>query len=77
MNNCSSAQTRQDLLAAALTVFSNKGYEAARLEDIAEMAGVTRGAIYFHFGNKAGLFMALVEDASALADLFLRGVVVA
>ena len=39
--------------------------------------GVTRGTIYFHFGNKAGLFMALVEDASALADLFLRGVVVA
>ena len=62
------AQTRQDLLAAALTVFSNKGYEAARLEDIAEMAGVTRGAIYFHFGNKAGLFMALVEDASALGN---------
>ena len=54
------AQTRQDLLAAALTIFSQKGYEAARLEDIAEMAGVTRGAIYFHFGNKAGLFMALV-----------------
>lgn len=60
------AQTRQDLLAAALTVFSQKGYEAARLEDIAEIAGVTRGAIYFHFDNKAGLFMALVEDASAL-----------
>lgn len=60
------AQTRQDLLAAALTVFSRKGYEAARLEDIAEIAGVTRGAIYFHFDNKAGLFMALVEDASAL-----------
>lgn len=60
------AQTRQDLLAAALTIFSQKGYEATRLEDIAEMAGVTRGAIYFHFGNKAGLFMALVEDASAL-----------
>lgn len=60
------AQTRQDLLAAALTVFSHKGYEAARLEDIAEIAGVTRGAIYFHFDNKAGLFMALVQDASAL-----------
>jgi TetR/AcrR family acrAB operon transcriptional repressor len=60
------AQTRQDLLAAALTVFSQKGYEAARLEDIAEISGVTRGAIYFHFGNKAGLFMALVEDASTL-----------
>jgi TetR/AcrR family acrAB operon transcriptional repressor len=39
-------QTRQDLLDAALTIFSKKGYTATRLEDIAKVAGVTRGAIY-------------------------------
>jgi len=50
------AQTRQELLDAALTVFSQEGYEAARLQDIAQAAAVTRGAIYHHFGNKAGLF---------------------
>ena len=62
------AQTRQDLLEAALTIFSQQGYAAARLEDIAEAAGVTRGAIYHHFGSKAELFQALVEDASALGS---------
>ena len=62
------AQTRQDLLEAALTIFSQQGYAAARLEDIAEAAGVTRGAIYHHFGSKADLFQALVEDASALGS---------
>lgn len=62
------AQTHQALLNAALTVFSQEGYEAARLKDIAQTAGVTRGAIYHHFGNKAGLFAALIEDASALGN---------
>ena len=53
-------QTRQDLLDAALTVFSQKGYTATRLEDVARAAGVTRGAIYHHFGSKAELYSALI-----------------
>jgi AcrR family transcriptional regulator len=57
-------KTRQDLLDAALRVFSQKGFEATRLEDIAVAARVTRGAIYHHFGGKSGLFLALIEDAS-------------
>jgi TetR/AcrR family acrAB operon transcriptional repressor len=59
------AQTRQSLLDAALTTFSRQGFAATRLEDVAEAAGVTRGAIYHHFGSKADLFLALIEDASA------------
>lgn len=55
-------QTREDLLNAALRVFSNKGYAAAKLEDIAKAAGVTRGAVYWHFGGKAQLFHALVRE---------------
>jgi AcrR family transcriptional regulator len=58
-------QTRQDLLNAALTIFSRKGFEATRLEDIAQLAGVTRGAIYHHFGGKDELFFALLDDAAA------------
>jgi TetR/AcrR family acrAB operon transcriptional repressor len=58
------AKTRQDLLNTALTVFSRDGYEAARMADIAKLAGVTRGAIYHHFGSKADLFIALIDDAS-------------
>ena len=57
-------QTRQALLDAALAAFSNKGYQATRLQEIAEMAGATRGAIYHHFENKADLYKQLLEDAS-------------
>jgi len=60
--------TRQALLHAALAVFSRKGYATARLEDIAREAGVTRGAIYWHFSSKADLYAALVADASARLD---------
>jgi TetR/AcrR family acrAB operon transcriptional repressor len=59
------AKTRQDLLDAALQVFSRQGYQAARLQDIAQAAGVTRGAIYHHFGSKAELFNSLMDEASA------------
>ena len=54
--------TRQNLLGAALKVFSRQGYTASRLEDIAEEAGVTRGAIYWHFKNKADLYNTLVGE---------------
>lgn len=56
------AATRQALLNAALIVFSQKGYAAARLEDVAAQAGVTRGAIYWHFGSKADLYNTLVGE---------------
>ncbi len=64
--------TRQRLLKAALDVFSRKGYADTRLEDIAAEAGVTRGAIYHHFGNvdnqfngKAELYNTLISEAYA------------
>jgi TetR/AcrR family acrAB operon transcriptional repressor len=57
--------TRDNLLTAALEVFSRYGYSAARLEDIAEAAEVTRGAIYHHFGSKEELYIALVTERSA------------
>jgi len=60
------AQTRQEILDAALTVFSQKGYHATRLMDIADAAAVTRGAIYHHFDNKASLYTALIQEAAAV-----------
>ena len=53
---------------AALTVFSKKGYTATRLEDVARAAGVTRGAIYHHFGSKAELYSALIEEANKVGN---------
>lgn len=62
------AQTRQDILEAALTVFSQKGYDATRLADIADAASVTRGAIYHHFDNKAKLYTALIAEAATMGS---------
>ena len=55
-------QTRLALIQAGLDVFSRQGYESARLETIAEAAGVSRGAVYWHFGGKAGLYTAVIEE---------------
>ena len=57
--------TRENILTAALDVFSQRGYSAARLEDIAQAAEVTRGAIYHHFAGKEELYVALVTERSA------------
>lgn len=51
--------TRRNILDAALDVFYVKGVGHSSLEDIADAAGVTRGAVYWHFKNKADIFQAL------------------
>lgn len=53
--------TRGLLLDAAEEVFARKGLSAAALEDIADAAGYTRGAIYSHFGAKEELFLAVTD----------------
>lgn len=50
------AKTRESILAEALTLFADKGYSATSLAEIAERAGVTKGAIFFHFQGKEELF---------------------
>lgn len=56
--------TRENVLTAALQAFSQHGFTATRLEDIAQAAKVTRGAIYHHFGSKEELYKALVTERS-------------
>lgn len=53
--------TRSLLLDAAQEVFAKQGFGGAALDDIAEVAGYTRGAIYSHFGTKEELFLAVIE----------------
>jgi AcrR family transcriptional regulator len=55
-------RTRQNILDAALAVFNRKGFVRSTLSDIAKEAGITRGAIYWHFKDKANLFQALSDD---------------
>jgi TetR/AcrR family acrAB operon transcriptional repressor len=53
--------TRHLLLDAAELVFAQKGVSRTSLNDIAQAAGVSRGAIYWHFKNKADLFNAMMD----------------
>jgi len=57
------AETGRNVLQAAEELFLNKGYENVRLEEIATQAGVTRGAVHWHFKNKHGLLLALRDSA--------------
>jgi AcrR family transcriptional regulator len=58
-------ETRQLLMSAAKTIFIRDGYEGADLNDIAELAGRTKGAIYGHFKSKEEIFLALIADHRA------------
>lgn len=58
-----SAATRAALLDAALFEFAEKGVAAATLAGVAARAGVTRGAVYHHFADKAALHLAVLSDA--------------
>jgi AcrR family transcriptional regulator len=52
----------QELLDTALEIFSTRGYRATRLEQIAEAAGVTKGAIYYYFSTKEELLTQALES---------------
>jgi len=59
-----SAATRRGILDAARRAFASRGVTRTTLEHVAAEAGVTRGAIYWHFANKAALFDAMREQVS-------------
>lgn len=59
------AQTRRALLDAASVVFARRGYHAASVDEIAAEAGLTTGALYWHFPGKEQLFLALTEEQLA------------
>ncbi|MBQ9725354.1 MAG: TetR family transcriptional regulator [Neisseriaceae bacterium] len=61
-----SLQTRADLIVAALDLFDEQGVSKTTLAQVAAKAGVTRGAVYWHFKNKEDLFDAMCE--SVLSD---------
>lgn len=60
-----SAATTAKLLELAREILKAQGYAGLALEDLAARAGVTRGAIYHHFGSKQGLFEAVLAAAHA------------
>lgn len=53
----------QELLAAALDLFVERGFASTRLEDVAKRAGVSKGTLYLYFTNKEELFKAVVRNS--------------
>lgn len=71
------SESRDRILAAAVSVFSRKGFQRANLDEIAAEAKLTKGAIYWHFRSKNDLFTSLLEyrfqqHTAPLADEFER-----
>jgi AcrR family transcriptional regulator len=56
-------QTRQSILARSRQLFATKGYAATGTEEIISELGITRGALYHQFGDKLGVFKAVVAEA--------------
>ena len=56
------AETRAKLLAAGRKAFGEKGYADASMDDFTAEAGLTRGALYHHFGDKKGLLEAVIAQ---------------
>lgn len=52
----------QELTAAALTLFVEKGFAATRLDDVAARAGVSKGTLYLYFHSKEDLFKAVIQE---------------
>ena len=59
------AATRGKLLAAARHAFGTVGYAQSSMDDFTAAAGLTRGALYHHFGDKKGLFQAVIQEIDA------------
>lgn len=59
------AITRARLVRVARDLFAARGYAGAGTNDVVETAGVTRGALYYHFADKQALFEAVVEEVAA------------
>ena len=62
-------ERRAEILAAALALFSERGFAATRIEDVAARAGIAKGTVYLHFPDKEALFTSL---ASGMASPILE-----
>ncbi|WP_350023016.1 TetR/AcrR family transcriptional regulator [Pseudomonas protegens] len=61
-------QTRARLIASARQAFARLGYAKTSMDDLTAEAGLTRGALYHHFGDKQGLLAAVVEQIDSEMD---------
>ena len=67
------ARTRRRLLDAAAEVFAHRGFEATSLDEIAEVAGFSKGAVYSNFAGKEDLFLSVLDEHVSRQMLDIRG----
>lgn len=67
-------ETRAKLIEAAREAFGSQGYAQASMDELTAKAGLTRGALYHHFGGKPGLLAAVVAQMDAEMDARLEQV---
>jgi AcrR family transcriptional regulator len=70
-------QTRVKLLASARRAFAERGYAHASMDEFTAAVGLTRGALYHHFGGKERLLLAVIEQIEAEVDGRLRTIAAA
>ncbi len=61
-----SAASRERIVQTAMELFSQKGYQAAGVDELASRSGIAKTAIYYHFGSKEGLLAAVLERAATV-----------
>lgn len=68
---------REELMKAALTLFTQRGYSATTVRELVEAAGVTKPVLYYYFGSKEGLFLELMRThfgrLEALVNVYRKG----
>lgn len=65
------SESRQQILAAALGFFAQKGFAATTVREIVDAAGITAPSLYYYFGSKEGLYMELMQTHCAQIDSVL------
>lgn len=68
---------RARLMTSAIGLFARKGYSATTVREIVESAGVTKPVLYYHFGSKEGIFLAMMKDALAEFEATARAALTA
>lgn len=71
-NSARSAETRSRILAVALDLFIEKGYDKVSLREIAEAVGVTKAALYYYFPSKEQILRALIEPFFKMRSVMLE-----
>ncbi|MEW6442622.1 MAG: TetR/AcrR family transcriptional regulator [bacterium] len=65
---------RDRLFRVAIELFNRRGYAATTVREIVEAAGVTKPVLYYYFGSKEGIYLALLEDAREAFEDRIQGV---